>query len=177
VKQALCSVPVLALPDWTLSFVLTTDWSRLAIGAVLSQENSEGEEHSLAFALCSLTAAEQNYAATEGECLAVEWSDKFHYCLHGKRFLLRTDHKALEWLVSARFLNSKLERWAMQLQAYDASVQGMEGNSGGHRSHACTVVLYTKRLEMINMVLSVFHAEFRSVTAAGRPLDPAAVPR
>jgi hypothetical protein len=71
VKQALCSSPALALPDWALSFISTTAWSRLAIGAVLSQENSEGEEHLLAFASHSLTAAEQNYAATEGECLAV----------------------------------------------------------------------------------------------------------
>ena len=147
-KQALCSAPVLALPDWDLPFILTTDWSRVAIGAVLSQENTEGEEHPVAFASRSLTSAEQNYAATEGECLAVKWAvDKFHYYLHGNRFLLRTDHKALEWLDSARFTNSKLERWAMQLQGYDFTVQYIKGStncvadylSRPHAGSSCTL--------------------------------------
>jgi hypothetical protein len=97
---------------------------------VLSQENPEGDEHPIAFASRSLTSSEQNYAATEGECLAVKWAvDKFHYYLHGNRFLLRTDHKALEWLDSARFTNSKLERWAMQLQGYDFEVQHIKGST------------------------------------------------
>ena len=77
-KEALCSAPVLALPDWELPFILTTDWSRVAIGAVLSQEQpSTGEEHPIAFASRTLTAAEQNYAATEGECLQVEDFSEF----------------------------------------------------------------------------------------------------
>ena len=130
-KEALCSAPVLALPEWDLPFILTTDWSRVAIGAVLSQEQpSTGEEHPIAFASRTLTAAERNYAATEGECLAVKWAvDKFHYYLHGRRFLLRTDHQALQWLDKARFTNSKLERWAMHLQQYDYGVEYIQGST------------------------------------------------
>jgi hypothetical protein len=83
----------------------------------------EGEEHPIAFASRSLTSSEQNYAATEGECLVVKWAvEKYHYYLNGNHLLLRTGHKALEWLDSARFTNSKLERWAMQLQGCDFAV-------------------------------------------------------
>lgn len=130
-KQALCSAPVLALPNWDQTFILTTDWSRSAIGAVLSQEQpATGEEHPVAFASRALTAPERNYAATEGECLAVKWAvEKFHYYLHGRHWLLRTDHKALEWLQTARFTNSKLERWAMHLQGYDYTVQHIAGST------------------------------------------------
>jgi RNase H-like domain found in reverse transcriptase/Integrase zinc binding domain/PHD-finger/Integrase core domain len=129
-KEALCSAPVLALPDWDRQFILTTDWSRIAIGAVLSQVQPSGEEHPVAFASRALTAPERNYAATEGECLAVKWAvEKFHYYLHGRHWLLRTDHKALEWLSTARFTNSKLERWAMQLQEYDFDVQYIQGST------------------------------------------------
>lgn len=130
-KRALCSAPCLALPNWDAPFILTTDWSRVAIGAVLAQENPDTqEEHPIAFASRLLTAAERNYAATEGECLAVKWAvDKFRYYLFGHRFLLRTDHKALEWLSTARFTNSKLERWAMQLQEFDFSVEYIKGES------------------------------------------------
>jgi hypothetical protein len=129
-KEALCSAPVLALPNWDLDFILTTDWSRTAIGAVLSQvQPASGDEHPIAVAR-ALAAAERNYAATEGEYLAVKWGvDKFQYYLHGRHLQLRTDHKALEWLNTARFTYSKLERLAMHLQEYDFDVKYIEGST------------------------------------------------
>ncbi len=42
-KEALCKAPVLAYPDPDLPYVVDTDASNLAIGAVLSQVQ-EGEE-------------------------------------------------------------------------------------------------------------------------------------
>jgi len=130
-KEALCEAPVLALPDWDLPFILTTDWSRVAVGAVLSQvDPASGEEHPNAFASRTLNAAERNYAATEGECLAVKWAtEKFFYYLHGRRFKLRTDHSALQWLDSARFTNAKLERWALHLQEFDFEVEYIKGST------------------------------------------------
>ena len=72
-KQALCSDPVLAMPKWDQEFILTTDWSCAAVGAVLSQlDPVTQDEHPIAFASCTLTSAERNYAPTEGECLAVK---------------------------------------------------------------------------------------------------------
>jgi len=145
-KQALCSAPVLAMPMWDQPFILTTDWSCAAIGAVLSQRNPEtGDEHPVAFASRALTSAERNYAPTEGECLAVKWAvDKFRYYLHGRRFTLRTDHQALKWLDSARFSNAKLERWALALQEYDFTVEYIKGETNvvaDHLSRACSVVV------------------------------------
>ena len=125
IKQALVSAPCLAAPRWDLEFILTTDWSCAAVGAVLSQVDPvTGLEHPVAFASRALTAADRNYAPTEGECLAVKWAvDKYRYYLHGRKFRLRVDHQALVWLDSARFSNSKLERWALALQEYDYSVE------------------------------------------------------
>jgi hypothetical protein len=144
IKQALVSAPCLAAPRWDEEFILTTDWSCAAIGAVLSQiDPVTGLEHPIAFASRALTAAERNYAPTEGECLAVKWAvDKFRYYLHGRRFRLRVDHQALVWLDSARFNNSKLERWALALQEYDYSVEYIKGETNvvaDHLSRACSV--------------------------------------
>ena len=130
-KQALVSAPVLALPIWDQPFVLTTDWSKQAIGAMLSQVQPDTEEeHPIAYASRLLNAAERNYAPTEGECLALVWAvEKFRYYLHGHHFTVNTDHKALEWLNTARFTNSKLERWAMKLQEFDYKVQYIKGET------------------------------------------------
>lgn len=144
-KQALCSAPVLSMPNWDQPFILTTDWSCAAIGAVLSQRDPvTQDEHPIAFASRALTSAERNYAPTEGECLAAKWAfDKFRYYLHGRKTLLRTDHSALQWLNSARFSNSKLERWALTLQEYDYSVEYVKGETNcvaDHLSRACSTV-------------------------------------
>jgi hypothetical protein len=59
-----------------------------------------------------------------------------------------------------------------------ACLRGKVGDSGGHRSPTFAAVLYTKCTNIINKgVMSLFRAIICSVTAAGRPLDPAAVHR
>lgn len=84
-KQALCSAPVLAVPNWQEPFILATDWSCATKGAVLSQRGPvTQDEHPIAFASRALTSSERNYAPTEGECLAARWAfDTFRYYLAG----------------------------------------------------------------------------------------------
>jgi RNase H-like domain found in reverse transcriptase len=84
-KQQITSNPVLRLPDPNLPFILTTDWSRLAIGAALSQKDPEtGFDHPIAYKSRLLSWAERNYASTEAECIAVIWAiQKFRVYLDG----------------------------------------------------------------------------------------------
>ena len=135
-KQKLCERPVLAMPDFDAghhTFRLHTDWSKVAIGAVLLQESRNPEpteegtdakrEHAIAYASRVLNSAERNYAPTEGECLAIVWAvKKFRHYLHGRPFEILTDHHALQWLQVARFTNSKLERWALAMQEHDYTI-------------------------------------------------------
>jgi hypothetical protein len=59
-----------------------------------------------------------------------------------------------------------------------AGLRGKEGNSGVPRSPAFTALLCTKCTKTINEdVMRPFHAECFVATAAGWPVDPAAVPR
>lgn len=131
-KQKLCEKPVLSMPDFSpghATFRLHTDWSKTAIGAVLLQKDRKtGKEHAIAYASRILNSAERNYAPTEGECLAVVWAvKKFRHYLHGRPFEILTDHNALKWLQSARFTNSKLERWALALQEHDYKINYHKG--------------------------------------------------
>ena len=58
-------------PQIDKHFVLSTDASGTGLGAVLSQENKEGQERPVAYYYRGLSKVERNYSATELECLAV----------------------------------------------------------------------------------------------------------
>jgi RNase H-like domain found in reverse transcriptase len=52
-KLKITSDPILELPDMTRPFILTTDWSKLAIGAVLFQEDPDTHfDHPISFPGC-----------------------------------------------------------------------------------------------------------------------------
>jgi hypothetical protein len=121
---ALTSAEVLRLPNWDLPFILTTDFSLTGLGAVLSQiDPTDGLEYAVSYASRALTPAEQRYAPTEGEMLGLVWGiEKYRYYLYGRKFTVHCDHHALQWIQTARFSNSKVERWALKLQEYQFDV-------------------------------------------------------
>ncbi|MGR0271974.1 ribonuclease H family protein [Klebsiella pneumoniae] len=43
--ELMSNAPILNYPDWNEQFILTTDASNKAIGAVLSQKDNSGTEH------------------------------------------------------------------------------------------------------------------------------------
>jgi hypothetical protein len=69
-KNICISKPVLRSPDWTKKFILETDASGYALGAVISQEFEDGV-HPIAFHSWSLQPAEKNYNAHNKELAAI----------------------------------------------------------------------------------------------------------
>ena len=65
-KKALSSTPVLALPDFTKTFVIETDASDKGIGVVLLQDG-----HPLAYVSRALGPKNQMLSTYEKECLAI----------------------------------------------------------------------------------------------------------
>jgi len=74
-KGRLCSAPVLAFPDFKLPFILTTDASKVAVGAILSQVQN-GIERPISYASRHLNNAERAYTVSEQEMLALVWATK-----------------------------------------------------------------------------------------------------
>ena len=56
----------------------------------------------------------------------------FHVYLYGRKFLLRTDHSALQWLLSFRHPEGQIARWLERLQQYDFVVKHRAGTKHGN---------------------------------------------
>ena len=99
-KSALVSGPVLANPDFSLPFVIETDSSDLAIGAVLVQMHG-GVRKTIAYFSKKLSSTQRRYSATERECLAVLLSiEHFKHFVEGTPFIVQTDAMSLTFLQS-----------------------------------------------------------------------------
>ena len=66
----MCSAPVLSLPNVRNDFILETDASDIATGAVLLQRKKDGL-HPITFYSKKLNPAEKNYSVYDKELLAI----------------------------------------------------------------------------------------------------------
>lgn len=127
-KEKLASPPVLRRPDLSLPYLLHTDWSSTATGGVSAQIGTDGEEHPVAYGSRLLRGAERNYAATEGDCLAVvQFVEHWRSYMHGAEFVIEVDHWALKWMMTSP-QSGKLARWALKLAEYNFTVRHRPGN-------------------------------------------------
>lgn len=101
---------------------METDASGHAIGAILSQKQSNGDLQPIAFYSRQMITAERNYSILDKELLAVveafrEWR---HYLqgAHQPTQVL-TDHRNLEYFTSTKILTRRLARWADFLIDFD----------------------------------------------------------
>ena len=127
-KKMLCEAPLLVRPDPTREFELHTDWSAAGCGAILQQRDETGAERVVAYASRSNNRAESNYSSYAGECLAAVWGVRyFRVYLYGAKFILYTDHRPLEWLMTNPNLTGMHARWALMLQEFDFTVKYRKG--------------------------------------------------
>lgn len=126
-KQRMEEPPVLLAPNMSKEFVLRTDASDNALGAVLMQEE-KGVLHPVFYASKKLNPCERNYSTIEKECLALVWAVKrFHIYLYGTHFTVQTDHQPLQYLSKSKLSNSRLMRWSLVLQEYEFHIQYIKG--------------------------------------------------
>lgn len=127
-KTLLSNEPILQYPDFTKQFILTTDASNVALGAVLSQ-GPIGSDKPVAFASRTLNDHERNYSVIERELLGIVWSVKhFRPYLFGKKFKIVTDHMPLQWLFNSKDCSSRLVRWRLKLSEYDYEIIYKKGS-------------------------------------------------
>ena len=111
-KKSLTSYPILRQPDFDKPFILYTDASTIALGAILAQVDEKNKlEYTCFYASRLLKGSERNYSITELECLAVVWGiNYFRIYLYGHKFSVVTDHYSLKWLLTNNNPNVRLSR-------------------------------------------------------------------
>ncbi|CAK1589486.1 unnamed protein product [Parnassius mnemosyne] len=140
-KEKLITAPLLQYPDFSQPFIVTTDASNYAVGAILSQ-GPVGKDKPIAYASRTLNRPEGNYSTTEKELLAILFAVKtFRPYLYGNKFKIVTDHRPLVWLFNVKDPGSRLIRWRLKLEEYDYEIVYKQGrlNSNADALSRCPV--------------------------------------
>lgn len=130
-KRGLATAPVLALPDVTLPFVIHSDSSSKAVGAVLQQDQGRGLQP-LGYMSAMLLPAERAYPVHEQEMLAIVRAlSQWRHLLVGQRVEVKSDHHSLQQFFTQRQLSKRQVRWMEELAQYDVSIHYIPGRKNG----------------------------------------------
>jgi hypothetical protein len=122
-KEALSSAPVLHLPNFSKPFLVDCDASGTGFGAVLHQ--GEGP---LAFFSKPFAARHLKLAAYERELIGlVQAVRHWRPYLWGRKFIVRTDHYALKFMLDQRLSTVPQHQWISKLFGFDFSVEYRPG--------------------------------------------------
>ena len=107
-KKACLKAPVLAFADFGKPFLLETDASKLGLGVLLSQKQTGGQYHLVAYASWSLTTHECNYHSMKQEILALKWLivKQFQEYLLWKPFNVESDNNLLTYTTTTPNLDT-----------------------------------------------------------------------
>jgi len=109
------------------TYRLDTDASNFGVGAVLSQEQ-DGQEVVLVYASRTLSNTEKNCEVTRRELLAVVYGLKvYRLYLLGRRFVIRTDHSALQSLRRTPEPIGQQARWQALIGQFDFEMRHRPG--------------------------------------------------
>jgi hypothetical protein len=124
-KKVMSTCPVLALPDFDQPFTLECDASGEGIEAVLMQKR-----HPLAYESRKLRGPELLYSIYDKEMLAIMHAlAKFRQYLVGARFLVKSKHNSLKYLLEQKDLNERQHKWVSRIHANDFDIEFVKGKN------------------------------------------------
>lgn len=122
-KKALFTAPVLQLPAFDKEFLVDCDASGSGFGAVLHQG-----ARPIAFFSRPFAARHLKIAAYERELIGlVQAVRHWRPYLWGCRFIIRTDHYSLKYMVDQRLSTIPQHQWISKLFGYDFAVEYRSG--------------------------------------------------
>lgn len=124
---ALTTSPVLAISNAINLFTLDTDASAHAIGAELIQVQ-DGQEKVICYSSYTLSLEQRRYCTTRRELLVIiRYTRQLRHYLLGRKFVIRSDHNSLTWLLRFKDPQGQLARWIEELSQFDMEVRYRAG--------------------------------------------------
>lgn len=115
--------PILALQDFSQTFVIETYASGFRVGAVLLQNN-----HPIAYFSKLLGPRTKVKSIYKKELIAVVFAvQKWRHYLMGRRFVVRTDQQSLHFLFEQREVCMEHQRWVFKLMGFSFDIQYKPG--------------------------------------------------
>jgi hypothetical protein len=115
-------------PDEQKGWIINSDASGRAIGAVLLQDKDDGGFNIVSTASRVLNQIEQRYTTCEKELLAIVYAlQRFRIYIYGRKVTLFTDNKALSFLHRCVITSNRVARWMVQIQEYDVEIRHIRG--------------------------------------------------
>jgi hypothetical protein len=116
--MAMCTTPILALPNFPKTFVLECDASGKGIDAILMQDGRP-----LAFTIKQLSEKNLGKPIYEKEMLAILHAvELWHPYLLGQCFQIKTDHESLKYFLEQRISSQEQQKWVTNLFGYDYEI-------------------------------------------------------
>ena len=136
-KETLCGEPLLKYADTSKPYTLYTDASKFSWAGVLTQSHttvidgkSTTTDHPAAFVSGLFRGSQLNWATLMKEAFVIYMSvKKLSFYLTDAQILLRSDHKPLKKFLQKNTLNSKVNNWAMELEAFNIQFDYIKGSS------------------------------------------------
>ena len=123
------AAPVLVLPDPNIPYVVHTDASGFATGAVLSQDQGNGLQP-IAYMSKKMLPAETRYPVHEQELLAIiQAPGTWKHYLMGAKFTVMTDHRSLQYFKTQPQLSNREIHWKDVIANFDFDIVYIEGKT------------------------------------------------
>ena len=160
-KEALANPPLLVRPHDDGLYRLTTDASKLGYGAVLEELDTNGKVIGVVgYFSKSLLKSHHNYTASDLELQAIVSAlSFFRYILHGRHFILRTDHSALLTLTSKKQPIGRIARQLDMLADYDFTIEHLPGTQNTTADALSRNFTNAVKISTVIDVQSDFHPE------------------
>lgn len=148
--KVMTTPPVLALPDFSQTFVIKVDASGVGIGAVLMQNGNL-----IVFLSKALSPRNLLLSTYERELLALILAvTKWQQYLTTKQFTVKTDQQSLKHLLENKITTTLQQRWLSKLMGYSFDIQYKQG----HQNKVADALSRVDSSELCALVFSSLHS-------------------
>jgi Reverse transcriptase (RNA-dependent DNA polymerase)/RNase H-like domain found in reverse transcriptase/Integrase zinc binding domain/Integrase core domain len=128
-KKKLADATWTMIPNPERPFLLRTDASQMAVGAVLEQDQGRGLRP-VAFLSVKLTETQRVYPTRDKELLAIVVAlDRWKYLLGLSPVTILTDHDSLRYLQSTDKLSDRNWRWSVEIDKFRPWIRYVPGKT------------------------------------------------